>query len=303
MGDFLRRIRLPLIFAALVLLSTFFMIGDQRAARGERVDAPWPLSALIEAAQPVQRVVRWPFERAQSSWAQYVALVDVGRDNETLRSRVAALEEENLQLREALVESGNLERVAALRGEFEARLMPARVIGQDVSPYFRSLLVDRGRSAGVLSGMPVVSDRGLVGLVTATTRSAARTMLLVDRRAAVDAVIARSRALGIVRGAGTEQLEFAFLMRGADVKPGDAVLTSGVGGVYPKGLRIGTVSEVNARAGALVHTARVAPAVDFGQLETTFVLLARGPSMRLLYEGDGDAESDEATPPAVAAHP
>jgi rod shape-determining protein MreC len=175
------------------------------------------------------------------------------------------------------------------------------VIGRDVSPYFRSLLLDRGRSSGVLSGMPVLADRGLVGLVTATTPSAARTMLLVDRRAAVDAVVERSRALGIVRGTGTPSLEFEFLLRGADVKPGDVVLTSGVGGVYPKGLRIGVVEEVSAQKRALVHTARVAPAVDFGQLETAFALLQRGPSMKLLYEGEGDGP--ETAAPDVARAP
>jgi rod shape-determining protein MreC len=301
MGDFFRRIRLPLIFAALVLLTTFFMIGDQRAARGERVDAPWPLAALLEAAAPIQRAVGWPIERLGGGWDEYVALVDVGRDNATLRARIAALEDENLQLREALVESGNLERLAAMRNGFEVDLMPARVIGRDVSPYFRSLLLDRGRASGVLSGMPVVSDRGLVGLVTATTASAARTMLLVDRRAAVDAVVLRSRALGIVRGTGSAALEFSFLMRGADVKPGDVLLTSGVGGVYPKGLRIGVVEKVNAQKGALVHTARAAPAVDYGQLETAFALLARGPSMNLLYEGEGDAPGNDA--PGVASRP
>jgi rod shape-determining protein MreC len=294
MGDFFRRIRLPLIFAALVLLTTFFMIGDQRAARGERVDAPWPLSAILEATAPLQRAVRWPFERIGRGWQEYVALIEVGRENAALRKRTVALEEENLQLREALVESGNLARVAALRREFEAPLMPARVIGQDVSPYFRSLLLDRGRSSGVLSGMPVVADGGLVGLVTATTPNAARAMLLVDRRAAVDAVTRRSRALGIVRGTGTASLEFEFLMRGADVKPGDEVLTSGVGGVYPKGLRIGVVEAVRAETGALVHTARVRPVVDFGQLETAFALLERGPSMKLLYEGEGDLTEGEA---------
>ena len=301
MRDFLRRIRLPLIFAALVIVTTFFMIGDQRAARGERADAPWPLSALLEAAAPVQGAVRWPFERVREAWSRYVAVVDVGRDNDALRTRVVALEEENLQLREALVDGENLERVAAMRKEFEAELMPARVIGQDVSPYFRSLLLDRGRGDRVLSGMAVISDRGLVGLVTATTQSAARAMLLVDRRAAVDAIVLRSRALGIVRGAGTDSLEFSFLMRGADVKAGDALITSGVGGVYPKGLRIGTVKSVNAQPGALVHTAQLAPAVDFGQLENAFVMLARGPSMELLYGGDGDTEPE--TPRSAAALP
>lgn len=301
MGDFFRRIRLPLIFAVLVLMTTFFMIGDQRAARGERVDAPWPLSALLEAAAPLQRAVSWPFDRIAGGWDEYVDLIEVGRDNAALRARIATLEEENLQLREALVESENLERLAAMRSGFEVELMPARVIGQDVSPYFRSLLLDRGRSSGVLSGMPVVADRGLVGLVTATTPSAARAMLLVDRRAAVDAVVERSRALGVVRGTGSASLEFEFLMRGADVKPGDVVLTSGVGGVYPKGLRIGVVEQVSAQKGALVHTARVAPAVDFGQLETAFALLRRGPSMKLLYEGEGDAPRDDA--PDVASTP
>jgi len=300
MGDFLGRIRLPLIFAALVLLTTFFMIGDQRAARGGRVDAPWPLSVLLEAAAPIQRAVRWPIERVSGSWEEYITLVDVGRDNTVLRERIAALEDENLQLREALVESGNLERLVAMRTGFEADLMPARVIGQDVSPYFRSLLLDRGRASGVLSGMPVVSDRGLVGLVTATTSSAARTMLLVDRRAAVDAVVQRSRALGIVRGTGGASLEFSFLMRGADVRRGDVLLTSGVGGVYPKGLRIGVVEAVNAQKGALVHTARVTPSVDYGQLETAFALLARGPTMNLLYEGEGDAPGDDVSGVASA---
>ena len=301
MRDFLRRIRLPLIFAALVIVTTFFMIGDQRAARGERADAPWPLSVLLEVAAPIQRAVRWPFDRARETWSRYVAIVDVGRVNTALRARISSLEEENLQLREALVEGDNLKRVVAMRKDFEAELMPARVIGQDVSPYFRSLLLDRGRSDRVLSGMAVVSDRGLVGLVTATTQSAARAMLLVDRRAAVDAVVERSRALGIVRGAGTDALEFSFLMRGADVRVGDALITSGVGGVYPKGLRIGTVVSVSARPGALVHTARLTPAVDFGQLEDAFVMLARGPSMRLLYEGDGDAEQE--APRAAPAAP
>jgi rod shape-determining protein MreC len=113
--------------------------------------------------------------------------------------------------------------------------------------------------------------------------------------------VERGRALGIVRGTGGASLEFSFLLRGADVKPGDVLLTSGVGGVYPKGLRIGVIEEVNAQKGALVHTARVAPAVQYGQLETAFALLARGPTMNLLYEGEGDTPGEAA--PDVASGP
>lgn len=297
MSDFLRRIRLPLIFAALVLLTTFFMIGDQRAARGERIDAPWPLSALLEAAVPVQRALRWPVERTREAWSRYLALVGVGQENGALRRELAALAEENLQLREALVESGNLQRIAAMRRGFDVPLMPGAVIGQDVSQWFRSLLVDRGRDEGVVSGMPVISDQGLVGLVTATSSSGARTMLLVDRRAAVDAVVERSRALGIVRGTGAATLEFTFMLRGDDVREGDLLVSSGIGGVYPKGLRIGTVKSVRTEPRALVHTAQVEPTVDFGRVEQVFVMLRRGPTMDLLYSGDGDA----ADPPAALA--
>ncbi len=294
MRDFLRRIRLPLLFAALVLLTTFFMIGDQRAARGERVDAPWPISLLLEAAAPVQRAIRWPIDRTRETWSRYVALVHVGDDYRALRSRLTELEEENLQLREALVASGNLQRVVAMRKDFEVPLLPGQIVGQDVSPWFRSLLLDRGRSDNVRSGMPVISDQGLVGLVTATSAHAARAMLLVDRRAAVDAIVVRSRARGIVRGTGAGSLEFVFLIRGDDVKVGDALITSGVGGVYPKGLRIGDVTAVHADAGSLVHTAKVDPAVEFGRLEEAFVMLRRGPTMDLLYSGDGDGPEEPA---------
>ncbi len=288
MRDFLRRIRVPLLFAALALLTLFFMVSDQRLAPGERPDAPWPLSALLEAAVPVQRAIRWPIERSREAWNHYIALVGVGEQNEALRTRLAALEEERLQLQEALVASGNLNRIAALRKDFEVPLMPGQVVGQDLSPWPRSLLIDRGRVDGVLSGMPVISDRGLVGLVTATSPNGARAMLLVDRRSAVDAIVQRSRARGIVRGTGSGTLELSFLMRGDDVKLGDALITSGVGGVYPKGLRIGTVTEVHADPGELVHTALVGPAVEFGRLEELFVMLRRGPTMDLLYAGDGD---------------
>ena len=97
-------------------------------------------------------------------------------------------------------------------------------------------------------------------------------------------MVQRSRARGIVRGTGDRRLEFEFVVRGDDVQAGDVVITSGVGGVYPKGLRIGVVVEVAAdERAAAAHARRVEPAVDFGRLEQVFVMLRRGPTMDLLY--------------------
>jgi len=297
MRDFLRRIRLPLLFAGLLLVTAVFMVGDRRALRERGADRSWVSAALLELAAPVQKAVRAPVELVGGTWERYVALVEVGRENQALRERLALLEEENLQFREALVASGHLQRIAQMRQGFEVPLMPSQVVGQDVSPWFHSVLLDRGRSHQVRSGMPVVTDHGVVGLVTATAPHAARTMMLIDRRSAVDVIVQRSRARGIVRGDGTDELEFTFMVRGDDVKPDDTLITSGVGGVYPKGLRVGTVAAVHAERHRLVHSADVRPAVDFGRLEQVFVMLRRGPTMELLYEGDGDGPATaEAAP-------
>jgi len=292
MSEFLRRIRLPLLFAALMLATLALMLGDRRASPR---DQPWAAHALLELAAPVQKAITKPVEFVRDAWERYVALVDLQAQNRELRGELARLEEENLQYREALVASGQLRRIVEMRRDFEVPLLPSEVVGQDASPWFRSLLLDRGRSAEVRSGMPVMVDQGLVGLVSATSLHAARAMMILDRRSAVDAMIQRSRARGLVRGLGTGELEFEFMVRGDDVQEGDEVITSGVGGVYPKGLRIGSVSEVSADRSELLHTAKVKPSVDFGRLEQVFVMLRRGPTMDLLF-GGGDGDLAEPLP-------
>ena len=299
MREFLLRLRLPLLLAGLVLLTTLSMLVDRRALTEGGSDHGGLPGALLEVAVRVQTVLLWPFEFAGGVWTRYVALVDVAEENERLHERVAELEEANLQYAEALVASGHLERIASMRDAFEVPLLPAEVVGHDVSPFFRSVLLDRGRSDGVRSGMPVVTDLGLVGLVTATSPGAARTMLLLDRQSAVDAMDQRSRARGIVRGTGRGDLEFVFVVRGDDVQVGDVVITSGVGGVHPKGIRIGTVEALHVEEESVLHTATLRPAVDFGRFEQVFVMLERGPTMDLLYDGSGDVpppEDDEDAP-------
>jgi rod shape-determining protein MreC len=241
-------------------------------------------------------MVAFPFEMARGSWHDYVALVEVGRENAELQERIAALEEANLQLAEALKTSGRLDRIAEMREEFDVPMLPAELVGLDASTWFRSVLLDRGRNHGVHSGMPLISEQGLVGLITATSRNASKGMLLIDHQSAVGAVVQRSRSRGMVRGNG-DGLVFEFIGREADVAKGDLLITSGLGGVFPKGLRVGVITEVEDEGAQLLREATVEPAVDFGRLEQVFVMLRRGPTMDLLYAtGSGDLEDD-----AVAA--
>ncbi len=295
MPDLLKRVGAPLLFGFLALVAVVTMVSDRRSlAEGGR-DLPWWQAVMLEIAVPIQDVVAAPVDAARGLWAEYVALLDVRERNERLRGRIVELEEANLQYREALVASGHLQQIAAMRDEFEIPMLPSEVVGLDVMPWFRSVLVDRGGAHGVRAGNPVITAEGVVGLVTATSRHAAKTMLLLDRQSAIDGIVQRSRARGIVRGQGTDRLAFEFVVRGGDVKLGDVVITSGLGAVYPKGLRIGEVVELLDPEGGLLQTATLRPAVDFGRLEQVFVMMRRGPTMDLLYGDEtGPVESARA---------
>jgi rod shape-determining protein MreC len=284
MAEFRNRSPVTALVVGLVAFAVVAMVVDRRSAPGgpERELSGWS-GAILDIAAPVQKMIAFPFELTQDAWRHYVSLLDVSDTNQGLRARLAAVEEENLQLREALIASGRLARIAEIRADFEVPMLPSELVGVDPSPWFRSVLIDRGREQGVRSGMPLISEQGLVGLVTATSAHAAKAMLVLDRQSAVDGIVQRSRSRGIVRGRGTTELDFEFVVRGSDVRIGDVVISSGLGGVYPKGVRIAEVVSVSDPGSGLMQTARLVPSVDFGRLEQVFVMLRRGPTMEMLY--------------------
>jgi rod shape-determining protein MreC len=290
----IERLRVPLLLLLLVALALLAIASDRRAlARGD-YESGWLRGVLLEVASPVQRALSAPVDGVRNTWSHYVALRGVRVENDRLRERLAQLEEENLQFREALVEGGRLRTIAEMRRDVEIPMRPAQVVGMDVSPWFHSVLIDRGRSDGVRAGMPVVTEDGVVGIITATAPDAARTLLLLDAQSSIDGIVQRSRARGIVRGEGSDELSFEFVARGSDVQVDDQVITSGLDGVYPKGLLIGTVDSVSEDGAQLIRTATIRPAVDFGRLEQVFVMLRRGPTMELLYSTRvGDDPSDD----------
>lgn len=302
MPDLLKRVGAPLIVAFLILLTIVSMVMDRGSPTDRRGELPWWQAIVLEIAAPVERIVSAPIDGVTNFFEEYVDLLGVRADNRRLLRRIAEIESENLQFREALVSSGHLARVASMRDEIEIPMLPAEVVGLDVAPWFRSILVDRGAQHGVEPGYPVITHEGVVGVVTATSSHAAKTMLLLDRQSSVDALVQRSRARGVVRGIGRDRLEFEFVVRSADVVVGDEVVTSGLGGIYPKGLRLGRVAELRDAGGRLTRIAMIDPAVDLGQLEQVFVMLRRGPTMDLLYRANR-AENDLEGPVSVSSPP
>ena len=283
----------PIVLGALILAALSSIVGD-RSAR-DREDLPWIQGLLLDITVPFQKALAVPWDLVAESWNSYVNLVDLGAENDKLRAELLDLEQVNLQLREALVSSGHLDRIVEMRDEFEVPMLPAAVAGLDVSPFFRSILIDRGSQHGVRAGHPVINQEGVVGVVTRTSSHAAKVLLIFDRQSAVDAVIQRTRTRGTTRGRGTSQPIFEYEARRGDVEIGDVVLTSGLGGVYPKGLKLGEVTKVSDLGGSLMQTASINPAVEFGRLEQVFVILRRGTGMELLYESGEFVESDPAS--------
>jgi len=133
--------------------------------------------------------------------------------------------------------------------------------------------VDRGTRDGVRRNAPVVTSDGVVGRVIEVTPTTARVLLVADSRSAVGVVVQRIRDLGVVEGRNERVLHLKYLSRTSDVQPGDVVVTSGQGGVFPKGLAVGRITRVVREEGELLLEAEVEPAAALDRLEEVLILL------------------------------
>lgn len=193
--------------------------------------------------------------------------------------RVRELEIENAQLREQLgyrTANADLDVVGA--SILERDTDPARVIAQDPLALTNYIIIDQGRDAGLELNMPVVTPAGLVGRIAEVGGSWSRVLLITDASSSVNAVVQSSRATGLIQGQGGNELLLNFLPQGEPVKENDLVLTSGIGGRFPKRLVIGQVTKVAKRESDSYVEAVVRPSVDFNRLEFVLVLKEFKPS-------------------------
>jgi rod shape-determining protein MreC len=213
---------------------------------------------------------------------RYLAFVDfltVPRDVASLRQQNAELEAEVAQLQTQVIslqqQVAEVEILSALlefaRANPEYSYSGATVIGRDPSPFYRYVIVDIGSNAGILSGMPVVTNQGLVGRVDAVIAEAARVQLITDSASAVNVRLQASNTEAMLVGSVTGDLSLDLIPQDAAVQPGDVVLTSGLGGGYPPNLLVGQVVSVRQLEYELFQQASIQPNVDFSRLQ--FVLI------------------------------
>lgn len=154
------------------------------------------------------------------------------------------------------------------------RLIPAEILAVSPTSIFRSVLVDAGRSRGVDKNMPVISPSGIIGKTIAADNKSSTVQLLLDPSCKVAARVQRSRAMGIVEYTGGEHLTLARVPGDQDVIVGDIVISSGLGGIFPQGLFIGTVIESEAEEGELFKNIVIKPGADFSIIEEVFVIVS-----------------------------
>jgi len=232
---------------------------------------------LLEVSAPMQWVAVRTARGVSSFVEEYVYLVEVKKDNDRLGYENARLREQARELEQLERENERLRALLLLRDELSGEKISARVIGKNISSLFRVIRVrlDRGRDDRVVNGMPVVTPEGLVGQISRVSDRYADVMLTVDESSAVDVVVERTGARGILRGTGESdsyKCRIQYLLRADEVRVGDAVYTSGLGLRFPPHIKVGTISSVEKRDFDLHQLVEVTPAVSFSRLEEVLVL-------------------------------
>ncbi|VAX25331.1 Rod shape-determining protein MreC [hydrothermal vent metagenome] len=268
MGGFFKRYQNLLILAALVVLTLSILLSNLR----EKSSLNAVERVVIAVLSPFQDIVGWSVGKASLAWENYLHLVDVKKENAKLGRSLDRLVFENGLLTERLK---HFERLESLLSFPKVSMIPfeaARIIGRDTLGRVKLLIINKGAGDGLAEGMPVITHRGLVGRVVRVSGSASKALMITDVRSAVDAVVQETRGQLVASGSNLPTLEVRYLSVGADVTEGERVISSGLGGVFPKGLLVGSLTNIKKEGDSLFLSARLEPAVDLDRIEEVLVL-------------------------------
>ncbi len=264
------RYRTPLIVtAALLLVFAVLSLSLKRAPVLKSAEA-----VLVSLTAPGLQGLSYVGRTAKRLWQGYFYLVEVQRENDLLQHRLEEYRQKEVRYQEALKALVRLEALLDLKRQVALPIIGARVIAYDPSLWSRCVLLDQGRHQGVKNGLPVLAPEGIVGRVVETYPGYSKVMLIVDRNSGAEAMVQRTRVRGVLQGKGGNRCSLDFVPKSADVQPGDLVLASGLGGIYPKGLVFGKVTAADKKQPGVFQEIEVTPAVDLSALEEVLVVKA-----------------------------
>jgi rod shape-determining protein MreC len=264
------RYRTPLIVAAaLLLVFAVLSLSLKRAPILKHAE-----SVVVSLTAPGLQGLSYLGRTAKRLWQGYFYLVEVQQENTLLQRRLEEYQQKEVRYQEALKALARLEAILDLKRQVALPIIGARVIAYDPSLWSRCALLDQGRDQGVKNGLPVLAPEGIVGRVVETYSGYSKVMLIVDRNSGAEAMVQRTRVRGVLQGKGGNRCSLDFVPKSADVQPGDLVLASGLGGIYPKGLVFGKVTAADKKKPGVFQEIEVTPAVDLSALEEVLVVRA-----------------------------
>jgi rod shape-determining protein MreC len=275
------------------MVVVLFLFGVVKYTAGERMNLSPVEEVIQEILAPLQSGASVVVQIIGNNITAVAKYGETQGENKWLRDEVARLASELNVVEEARLENYRLKRLLGLQeellGDYGTGGVAARVIGGSTGNWLQTITIDKGKNQGIRRNMTVVAPEGLVGRVISVNPNTAQVLLILDRDGAVGGMLQISRTPGVVEGMedGSGRLQLAYLPHDTVARPNQVVITSGLQGFFPKGLRIGYVTEVHLEPNGLLKYAIVQPFVDFARLEEVIVL----PLVEHLQERDTLEES------------
>jgi rod shape-determining protein MreC len=262
------RYRTPLLIAlVLLLLFSVLSLSLKRSPALKKVEG-----LVISLTSPGMEGLQYVGRNVKQLWLGYINLVGVRRQSAELQRQLEEYRQREVRFQEAQQALTRLEALLDLKRQVALPVIGARVIAYDPSLWSRSAIIDQGKVQGVKEGLPVLAPQGIVGRIVEVYPEYAKTMLIVDRKSAADAMVQRTRVRGILKGKGGNRCSLEFVPKNADVQVGDLVLASGLVGLYPKGLVFGKVTAANKKNPGVFQEIEVTSSADLSALEEVLVV-------------------------------
>jgi rod shape-determining protein MreC len=261
---------------AIVLLALAVPFWFLRASMRDPRQVSGADKVIVRISTPIQYAAATLARGLSNVWGDYIYLVDVKEDNARLASQNARLRERVRKLEELEEENRRLRRLLDLRTNVKTDVISAQVIGKNTNEFFRIARVSLDREArDIALNDPVITPDGVVGTTLKISGDTVDVRLAVDAESGIDVVVQRTGARGFARGTGDERkylLNIEYVQRTDEVEVGDLLVTSGVGRRFPKGIPVGTVTQVVRRDFGIYQQVYATPAVDFSRLEEVLIV-------------------------------
>ena len=221
---------------------------------------------------PFQNMVTKATHKIAEMTDHYFHLVNISLENKVLKSQIGKLIQEKNQLQEALHRQKRLYRLFGDPGDLNHKFVSASVVGRDATQWSKVIFINKGTHDGIQKNLAVVSNLGIIGHVIQAGFRTSKILPINDSRSAIDALFQESRIFGVVVGTGESFCKMKYVPIDAKVEEGDIVVSSGMGGIFPKGWVVGSVSQVIRPEQGLFKEVSVKPGADLARLEEVMAL-------------------------------